>query len=81
MGKNNSQRTAVLQSAAISPGKGTSLDVLKVVNDWGNGDQRLLPPSPYTSRALKALKYRSISRAFKISSSSNNSSSQDQVLC
>lgn len=58
MEKNHSQRMAVLQNAAISHGKGTSLDALKGVNDEGAGDQRLertSPPSPYTWRALKAL--------------------------
>lgn len=43
MGRNNAQFTAVLQIiAAVSQGKGTSLDALRVVNEGREENQRLL---------------------------------------
>ena len=72
MGRNNAQFTAVLQIiAAVSQGKGTSLDALRVVNE-GRGEKsktfkELVLLLVNTSRALKSLKYHSISGTFKFS--------------
>ena len=78
MGRNNSQFTAVLLGAAVSHGRGTSLDALRVVNE-GRGEQSKTLKNfsySYTSRALKALKYHSISGTFEISYHDKNSSSR-----
>lgn len=61
----------------FSHGRGTSLDALRVVNERrGEQAKTLKNFYSYTSRALEALKYHSISRTFKISYSDKNGSSR-----